>query len=317
MIIVFGSNVLDLFFHLKDLPPRDTAKFLDSHEEQPGGKGANQAIAAVRAGSEVRFFGALGEGGHGRQMYKNLAKNGIDVSGIDFLDVPSGLATIFVDDSDGTHKVVVSQGANLKAKQDSVPAKLLNKEATVLVQGELPMAETEALLARAKKAGARTMINLAPASPLSQDALHNLDIIILNEYEADTLGGRLGMETEDKAVFAAALQARFALTTIVTLGPKGAICCDGNGIMEVSPLKIKPVDTIGAGDAFCGYLAAALDQGHDMATALKYASAAGSLACTRIGAQTALPEKEEVAKYIDQITVSGAPATKPARTLSV
>jgi len=317
MIIVFGSNVLDLFFHLKDLPPRDTAKFLDSHEEQPGGKGANQAIAAVRAGSEVRFFGALGEGGHGRQMYKNLAKNGIDVSGIDFLDVPSGLATIFVDDSDGTHKVVVSQGANLKAKQDSVPAKLLNKEATVLVQGELPMAETEALLARAKKAGARTMINLAPASPLSQDALHNLDIIILNEYEADTLGGRLGMETEDKAVFAAALQARFALTTIVTLGPKGAICCDGNGIMEVSPLKIKAVDTIGAGDAFCGYLAAALDQGHDMATALKYASAAGSLACTRIGAQTALPEKEEVAKYIDQITVSGAPATKPARTLSV
>ena len=306
MIIVFGSNVLDLFFDLKDLPPRDTAKFIDSHVEQPGGKGANQAIAAARAGSEVRFFGALGEGGHGRQMYKNLAKNNIDVSGIQFLDCPSGLATIFVDESDGTHKVVVSQGANLLAKQDTVPDKLLSSDATILVQGELPMEETEALISRAKKAGSRTIINLAPVNDISEQALKDLDIIVLNEHEADALGKSLGMETQDKAEFAAALQARFQLITIVTLGPDGAICCDENSLMTVSPLKIKAVDTIGAGDAFCGYLASALDKGESLADALRHAAVAGSLACTKIGAQTALPDKEEVNERIVEVEVSGA-----------
>lgn len=317
MIIVFGSNVLDLFFHLKDLPPRDTALFLDSHEEQPGGKGANQAIAAARAGSEVRFFGALGDGGHGRQMFKNLAKNGIDVSGIEFLDAPSGLATIFVDDSDGTHKVVVSQGANLMARQDTIPGKLLTRDTTVLVQGELPMAETQALLARAKKAGARTVMNLAPARPVPEEALHNLDIIILNEYEADALGAQFGMDTADKAVFAAALQARFQLTTIVTLGPRGAVCCDAHGLSEIAAMPVKAVDTIGAGDAFSGYLCAALDQGRTLAEALQYASAAASLACTKVGAQTALPVMEEVETHIGTIAVSsmaGAAAPRAAHS---
>lgn len=315
MIVVFGSNVLDLFFDMADLPPKDTAAHLDSHIEAPGGKGANQAVAAARAGADVRFFGAVGDGGHGRQMYKNLATNKVDVSGLEVLEgIPSGLATIFVDDADGTHRVVVSQGANKRARQETIPDKLLTKDTIVLVQGELSMKETEALIARAHKRGARSVINLAPASAISAQALHDLDIIIVNEHEAELLGQQHGIDAADKFSFATALYNRFNLTTIVTMGPEGAICCGPEGLMTVSSLKVKAVDTIGAGDAFVGYLCAALDQKLPLMEALKHAAVAGSLACTKVGAQIALPLADEIPAYLDQITVSGgtaAPATSP------
>ena len=304
MIIVFGSIVLDLFFDLADLPPKDTATHLDSHIEAPGGKGANQAVAAARAGAEVRFFGAVGDGGHGRQMYKNLATNKVDVSGLEVLEgVPSGLATIFVDDADGTHRVVVSQGANKRARQETISDKLLNADTIVLVQGEIAMTETETLIARARKNGSRSVMNLAPASEISEQALHDLDVMVVNEHEAEILGGRLGMNTDDKFIFAADLYNRFKLTTIVTLGPDGAVCCGPEGLTTVSSLKIRAVDTIGAGDAFVGFLCAAMDKKLPMAEALKYAAVAGSLACTKIGAQIALPYAEEVPPYLDQVQV--------------
>ncbi|HEY8189794.1 MAG TPA: PfkB family carbohydrate kinase, partial [Micavibrio sp.] len=308
MIVVFGSNILDIFFDLADLPARDTAVHLKSHVEAPGGKGANQAVAAARAGASVKFFGALGDGGHGRQMYKNLAINKVDVSGIEMLEgVPSGLATIFIDERDGTHKVVVSQGANALARQEIIPDRILNQDTIVLVQGELKMSETEALVARAKKSGARTVMNYAPADKkLSEQMLRDLDIIVVNEHEADLLGRNLSMETEDKSAFASALYDRFNLTIIVTMGPDGAVCCAPEGLITVSSLKIKPVDTIGAGDAFVGYLCAGLDKKMLLVDSLRHAAVAGSLACTKVGAQIALPYAEEIAAHLSKISVGGA-----------
>ncbi len=304
MIIVFGSNVLDLFFHTPDLPPRDQNRFLDYHDEAPGGKGANQAVAAARAGAKVYFSGALGRGGHGRQMFDNLNECGVDASGIKFIDGPSGLATIFVDETDGTHRIVVSHGANLKAKQEWIPDHLLNKNSIVLVQGELPIEETEKLLARAKKLGARTIMNFAPATAnLSSDALHNLDYIILNEHEANSVALQQRMNSDDKVAFATSLHEKFNLTTIVTLGPDGSICASDQGLIKVPSLRIKAIDTVGAGDAFVGYLTASLDKGLSLEEALRYAAVAGSLACTRVGAQTAVPAAEEVASYLPQIQI--------------
>jgi ribokinase len=295
MIIVFGSNVLDLFFQQANLPPKDKALFVDNHIEQPGGKGANQAIAAARAGAEVRFFGALGDGGHGRQMYKNLAQNGVDISGIEFLDMPSGLATIFVDEEDGTHRIVVSQGANLMAKQETVPDKFLNTSNILLVQGELPMSETEALIVRAKKAGVTTVMNFAPAiQPLSKTLLEHLDVIVLNEYEAESLGQQYDLQVDDKEALAKELNDLFDMTTIITLGPEGSVTCHEGKKITTPALKIKPVDTVGAGDAFTGYMCAALNRGEEMEQAVYEAGIAGSLTCTKIGAQTALPYQEEV-----------------------
>ncbi len=314
MIVVFGSNVLDIFFHQADLPPKDTALFLESHDEAPGGKGANQAVAAARAGAEVRFFGALGDGGHGRQMYKNLAKCGVDVSGIEMLeDVPSGLATIFVDEKDGTHKIVVSQGANLKARQETVPDKVLCKDTILLVQGELPIAETEALIKRAKERGARIVMNFAPATQaLSAEALQNLDVIILNEHEADLIGKAFGLQTNDKTAFTSELQKKFNVTTIVTLGGIGSIVGSPEGTFMVSPLKIKPIDTVGAGDAYTGYFCAALDKGKKLEEAVRWASVAGSVACTKVGAQTGLPHLDEVEKFVNDVTVNCIEASNKA-----
>lgn len=312
MIVVFGSNVLDIFFHQPDLPPHDTALFLDTHDEAPGGKGANQAVAAARAGSEVRFFGALGDGGHGRQMYKNLAKNGVDVSGVEVLEgVPSGLATIFVNEEDGTHRIVVSQGANLKARQATVPDKFLDEKTIVLVQGELPMKETEALIIRAKAKGARTVMNFAPATQqLSRALMDNLDVIILNEHEANLVGKMFDIQTHDKTGFAQELFNTFNLVTVVTLGGVGSIVSAPEGTYMVPPLKIKPIDTVGAGDAYTGYLCAALDQGKSMEDAITVASVAGSLACTKVGAQTALPMRDEVEAYLGQIVISSVGGQK-------
>lgn len=295
MIIVFGSNVLDLFFQQADLPPKDKALFIDNHVEAPGGKGANQAIAAARAGSEVRFYGALGEGGHGRQMYKNLAQNNIDISGVRFFDMPSGLATIFVDERDGTHRIVVSQGANLMAKEDFVPDKVLNEETILLVQGELDIKETEKLIKRVKNKGGKTVMNFAPAiQSLSEDLLHNLDVIILNEYEAEAVGNQYSMDVSDKNMLAQELNKRFELTTIITLGPRGAITATKNKLFETPALSIKAIDTVGAGDAFTGYICAALDRKETIENAVYEANIAGSITCTKIGAQTALPYKEDV-----------------------
>ena len=305
MIIVFGSNVLDLFFQQENLPPKDTALFVDSHVEAPGGKGANQAIAAARAGAKVRFYGALGDGGHGRQMYKNLAQNNIDVSGIEFLDMPSGLATIFVDEKDGTHRIVVSQGANLKAKQDRIPDDYLNEDTIVLVQGELPIAETKKLLKRAKAKGAKTVMNFAPATQkLSEDFLDALDIIVMNEHEAELLAAQHGMDAKDKEEFAKQINERFGLMAIVTLGGDGSVTYTDNQLVRIPALGINPVDTVGAGDAHVGYLCAAMDQKLPMEEAFRWASIAGSLACTLIGAQSALPDKDEVLKRVNEIKIA-------------
>lgn len=306
MIVVFGSNVLDQFFHTADLPPRDTALFLPTHEEAPGGKGANQAVACARAGAKVYFSGALGKGGHGRAMFDNLTDCGVDVSGIRFFDeFPSGIAAIFVDHRDGTHKVVVSEGANRAAKQEWIPDHLLNQNSIVLVQGELPIEETEKLIVRARKSGARSVMNFAPATKtLSDELMKNLDYIILNEYEADAVGKQFGMDTADKKAFASALYNRFQLGTIVTLGPDGAIYVGAEGFMQISSLKVKAVDTIGAGDAFVGYFTAGLDQKLSIHDCLRQAAVAGSLACTKVGAQTALPLPHEVKFHLDEIKVA-------------
>ena len=304
MIIVFGSNVLDMFFHTANLPEHDTAVHLDSHMEAPGGKGANQAVAAARAGAKVRFFGALGEGGHGRQMYKNLALNNIDVSGIEFTETPSAVAAIFVDPNDGTHRVIVSQGANKLARQDQIKDEDLGPQTILLLQGELALTETEQLIKRGKAKEAKVIVNLAPIAPLSLDALEDVDVLIVNEHEAEGLGKLHGWETLDKTAFGKELSKKFKLTVIMTLGSKGTMCIQDEEVSYVSTLKIQPVDTIGAGDAFCGYFAAGIDHGLSLEESLKRGSIAGALTCTKVGAQSALPYAAEIEPYLESINIT-------------
>jgi ribokinase len=245
-------------------------------------------------------------------MYKNLAHNDIDVSGIEFCDIPSGLAAIFVDKEDGTHKIVVSQGANLKAKQDMVPDKKLGKDTILLIQGELPMSETEELINRAHNAGSSTILNLAPVANISEKALAQLNVIILNIHEAQGLGKQLGMDTDNLPQLAYTLHERYSLTCIITMGPDGTLCASKEGHYHISTLQIKPIDTVGAGDAFCGFFAAAIDQGYSLTEALKQASVAGALTCTKVGAQSALPYENDILSDIENIIVTEKPISQVA-----
>ncbi len=305
MIILFGSNIYDLFFHMANFPDKDQAVHLGEHEERPGGKGANQAVAAAKAGSKVRFFGALGNDDHGHKMRDNLQEEGIDVSGVEMLeDEHSGLATIFVDENDGTHRVVVSQGANRYAKQDTIPDDLLTPDTILLLQRELCVEEIAKLLTRAKDRGGRAVMNLAPAKEIPESMLHQLDYIILNEYEAESLANAIGADSADKWAFAKYLYDTYELATIITLGQDGSICYCAEGEFEVGTLSINAIDTIGAGDAFSGYFCAAIDQDKSVKDALRIAAVASCLACTKVGAMTALPSQEEVAKLLPQIKIN-------------
>lgn len=297
MIIVFGSNVVDLFFHVKDLPAEDQAVHIATHSEAPGGKGQNQAVAAAKAGAQVRFFGALGDGAHGRSLIENLQDCGINTSGIQiFKEHPTSVATIFVDDATGKHRVVVSQGANAYAVQSDIPDDLLNAETVLLLQAELKLEETATLMSRARARNCKAVVlNLAPPKPLTAEMVANIDYLIMNEHEAQALRKHLKMaEQPSYEELARTFNTLYGVTPIITLGENGVVAFDGKDLHRVPALKIKAVDTLGAGDAFCGMLAACIDRNMPLSDALRYASVAGSLACTKQGAQSALPTMDEV-----------------------
>jgi ribokinase len=305
MIIVFGSNVLDQFFHLGRFPEKDQAVHVDTHIEAPGGKGQNQAVAAAKAGASVRFFGAVGDGGHGRFLIKNLQNLGINTSGVQIVpDMPTSVAAIFVDDTDGTHRVVVSQGANKRAVQSDIPDDLLQADTTLLLQAELDLAQTAELIRRARARACRSVIlNLAPYHALSADILSNIDILVMNEHEAASLRAHLGIADAGFEDFARRLHGLYGVTPLVTLGPDGAIAYDGQVMYRVNSLSIKAVDTIGAGDAFCGFLAAAIDEGKSLPEAMRVASVAGAMACTKVGAQEAIPDMAGVVALVGEVFV--------------
>ena len=305
MILVFGSNILDIFFNTDDVPRADCAIHLDSHDLRPGGKGANQAIAAARAGAEVKFFGAVGHDAHGQYLVDCLKNAGIDTHGITLSDLPTGLATIFVDVRDGTHRAVVSQGANLSVRQAAVPDSLLATASTLLVQGELPAEETSALLKRARRAGLRTILNLAPVHEIDAGALGCVDVFMVNQHEAARFSEMCEIEYDGLDDMVRKLQRAFGFVTVVTLGASGSLVSGGDGIYRIPALGDLVVDTLGAGGAFAGNFAASLDQGDDLMMAMKKASIAAGLTCRAFGAQTALPLAGAVLERLPEIDYAG------------
>ncbi|HEX6443279.1 MAG TPA: ribokinase [Stellaceae bacterium] len=283
MILVFGSINIDLVVPVPILPHAGETVLGGDYALLPGGKGANQALAARRAGAEVVLAGAVGPDGFADAALENLRRNGVVLDPVRQVQGPTGCAAIMVG-GDGENLIAVAPGANREASAAALPDALLGPETTVLCQNEAPIAESAALIRRARARSARTMLNLAPAGPIPADLLPELDFLILNETEAAMLDA-------DSAASARGL--RQAL--ILTLGVRGATAflADG-GRVDVPALAIAPVDTTGAGDTFVGVLAAGLDGGLALEPALRRASAAASLACLAQGAQTAMPGRAEI-----------------------
>jgi ribokinase len=300
MILVFGSLNADLVFEVQVLPRPGETVLSPGYALAPGGKGANQAAAAAKAGAAVRMVGHLGDDSFGHFLREALAQAGVDCAGIALAQAATGVAVIGVERG-GENQIIVGSGANLATREGQVADADLRPGVTLLCQNEVEPAATFALLERAARRGARTILNLAPAAPVPAAVLDATDVLVVNELEAATAAGLRAGEAHEPQVLAGDLAKRHGLTCVVTLGAAGAIAQGPAGGWRIGALPVEPVDTTGAGDAFVGVLAAALDQGLDLPDALRRASVAAGLACTRLGAQTSQPAAAEIVAQLPHV----------------
>lgn len=297
MLVILGSVNADLLFKVEKLPAPGETVLCPGYTMAPGGKGSNQAAAAAKAGADTRFIGHLGDDAYGPVVRGLLLEAGIECSGLAVSKKPTAIAVIGVDEA-GENAIIVASGANLDTHAGQVPDTLLGAGATVLCQNEIRFEESVAALARARAKGARTIWSLAPAAPLTPAILDTLDVLVVNEIEARMAAGSGQGEPLD---LARQLAKAHGLTCVVTLGSAGAVAVGPNGGWRVGSLKIQPLDTTGAGDAFVGVLAAALDEGQAMPAALHRASVAAGLACLEIGAQSSQPKAAEIAARMGEL----------------
>ena len=278
MILVFGSINIDLSLPVPHLPAAGETVLGGDYLLAPGGKGANQALAARRAGAEVALAGAVGEDGFADAALALLRQDGVDLALVRTVARPTGCATIIVD-AGGENLIAVAPGANAEVMAAQVPDALLGPRTLVVAQREVPPGETAALFRRGRARGARTLLNLAPAGALDAASLADIDLLVANGGEAATLDGEPAM-----------IARRLSQGLIVTRGAAGATAFLAEGSrLDIPALAIAPVDTTGAGDTFVGVLAAGLDGGLPLAAALRRAGAAAALCCLNRGAQPAMP----------------------------
>lgn len=283
MVVVFGSVNLDLVARVPRLPrPGETIAGTD-FAMAPGGKGANQALAARRAGAAVAMFGAVGSDTFAAAALGNLVAAGVDIAGVTAVPAATGVALINVD-ARGENAITVVAGANAHARAALVPVTVMGAGTTLLMQLEVAVPEVAALATRARAAGARVVLNAAPAEPLPGELWRAVDVLLVNEREALEYANAWQLPVAP-ASFIAAMDARFGVAVVVTLGSRGAITLADDALREVAPPRVTVVDTTGAGDAFAGALAAALDRGAALPEAMEAAVRAGALACTHPGAQ--------------------------------
>jgi ribokinase len=294
-VVVVGSLNVDLVVGLDRMPDPGETVIGHTLDQHPGGKGLNQAVAAARLGAQVQMIGAVGSDDSGSWLRSIVTAEGIDDSGIRTVDGPSGTALIEVDHT-GMNRIVVVPGANGKVTPDDVASALsdIDDVSIVLTQGEVPLPSIEAAMVVGKAKGARTILNPAPVLDYPLDLLRAVDIVLPNEHEAAQLTG-LDTATREGAEAAAAHLVSLGVTcAIITRGSDGAIWATADDSGNVPAFPVMPVDTVAAGDGFCGGLVAALAEGHDLDVALRWAAAAGGLATTKAGAVPSLPHRADL-----------------------
>ncbi len=293
MLLVFGSINLDIAFSAERLPLAGETVMGSGYLVSPGGKGGNQAHAARLFGAPVTLAAAVGRDAFAEPALARLAAAGVDLAQVQWLEAPTGCAGIVVD-AQGENQIVVAPGANLALRSDLVSDATLAQAHTVLLQMETDPAQNAALLGRARAAGCQTMLNNAPARRVAPEVLELLDVLVVNETELAATALGAGIAAEGERAQVEALASRFNLVVVLTLGARGALAFASGQLHEVPSFAVDVVDTTGAGDTFTGVLAAARIEGQGWTQALRTASAAAALACTRAGAQVAQPTRAQV-----------------------
>jgi ribokinase len=298
-VVVVGSLNLDLVIRLARMPDSGETVFGSTLEQHAGGKGLNQAVAAARLGSSVTMIGALGDDSSGEWLRGIVVAEGIDDSGIATVDGTSGTAVIEVD-ADGANRIVVISGANGQVTSAHVVESLsmLDDVAVVLSQGEVPVDVIETAMAAGRSRGAITILNPAPVRDYPASLYAHVDYVIPNEHEAAHLTGLPTDTSEDALAAARALVGFGAGCAVITRGGAGAVWATATDSGTSPAFPVSPIDTVAAGDAFCGGLTTALAEGKDLTVALRWASAAGGLATTVAGAVPSLPTRGAVTALV-------------------
>jgi ribokinase len=289
MIVVFGSLNADLIFAMPELPAPGQTTLARSLRIEPGGKGANQALAAARDGAEVAMVGAVGSDHLGELVLANLREAKADVSRVIRIEDATGCAVILTD-GEGRNMITVASGANGAARALQADDALLARKPIVLVQMEGLADEVAAFLAQASGHGCRAILNLAPAIWLDEAVLRRCALLVVNEIEAAEVASWVGT-----AATAAGLRRGLGIDVLRTMGAGGSEASTAaEGEIRVPAPRLRAVDTSAAGDCFIGFLASALDGGATLRAAMIRATDAAALACMRLGSQSSIPWGQEV-----------------------
>ena len=288
-LLVAGSANLDFVVRVPRIAAPGETVLGHSLQTFPGGKGANQAIACARTGGEpTRMLLALGSDAHAAPIEASLREAGVGLHIVRTADQPTGVAFISLVDS-AENAITVAPGANAALKPADLPS--LAGVSHLLLQLETPLATVTAFAQQAQAAGVAVVLNAAPAQALPRELLAAVDVLIVNEGELALLAG-------PQPSLQAALADLAVPCVVVTLGAHGCCAWRGGELLRQAAFAVDAVDTTAAGDTFCGTLVAALSQGSAMPAALRRASAAAALACTRLGAQTSIPTRAEVDDFL-------------------
>ena len=296
-ILVVGSINMDLVVRTPRMPQPGETVLGSQFMASPGGKGANQAVAVARLGARCKLIGRVGQDAFGQQLVSSMTAEGVDCTDVMVsTDAPTGVAMIIVD-SKGENSIVVASGANHTVTPDDLFAResAFSKSQIVLLQLELPLPTVRAAIDLARRNGCKVILDPAPAPAKMCPELCQVDILTPNNTEAEAITGLGSGEEKGDKMIASALIERGARNVVLKLGPRGCLVVMSDGhFYTVPPYKVDVVDTTAAGDAFTAALAVAVARGDKMHDAARFANAAGSLACTRLGAQPAMPKSDEV-----------------------
>jgi ribokinase len=295
-VVVIGSSNMDMVVRCAELPLPGQTILGDNFVMNPGGKGANQAYASAKLGAKTQLVARVGNDLFAEQSCRSFSEVGLGVEHLERDEnTPSGVALIFVDES-GENQIVVAPGANNKLSPADVDdaRELIQNAKVMILQLEIPMKTVVHAAQMAIENETTVILNPAPARPLPSELLEKVDILIANETEILVLTGadEVGMHTA--AAACKPLHEAGVDTVIMTLGKEGALVTSREGDTRVPGFIVKSVDTTAAGDTFAGAIGCALAEGQSIEEAVRFANAAGALACTKQGAQISMPTRAEV-----------------------